>query len=194
MTGFPSEHDLSGLSVAILATDGFESSELLDPLEALQDAGAQAVVISLPETRESIRGKERPDGGEVVRVDGTVDSATPDDFDALVLPGGKANALRLRESTDAVSFVRGFFADGKPVAAICHAPWLIAAAGEAEGRTLTSYPAIRSDLEGAGAEWVDEEVVVDRGLITSRRPADLDAFIEAVLEQIALAASTSELA
>lgn len=194
MTGLSSELDLSGLSVAILATDGFEPSELLDPLEALQDAGANAVVVSVPATRETIRGKERPDGAEVVRVDRIVDSATSDDFDALVIPGGKENARRLRESLDAISFVRGFFADRKPVAAICHAPWVIAAAGEAEGRTLTSYPAIRSDLEGAGAEWVDEEVVVDRGLITSRRPADLDAFIEAMREQIAVTAGRGELA
>jgi protease I len=128
----------------------------------------------------------------MVAVDGTVGSVASEDFDALVVPGGKANAARLRDSAAAVSFVRGFFAEGKPVAAICHAPWVVAAAGEAEGRTLTSYPTIRADLEAAGADWVDEEVVVDRGLVTSRRPGDLDAFIEAMLEQIAAAALAGE--
>ena len=186
MTEFSSEYDLSGRSVAILATDGFEASELLEPLEALESARVKTNVISLPETRGAIRGETRGDQGEEVEVDATVDEVAADSFDALLLPGGRANVDRLRSNEDAVSFVRDFIATGRPLAAICHGPWLIAEAGEAEGRTLTSYPSIRADLERAGAEWLDEPVVVDGGLVTSRTPADLSAFIAEMLEQISL--------
>jgi protease I len=180
-----SEHDLSNKSVALLATDGFEESELRDPMEALQRAGADVKIVSLPETSGEIQGWADGSWGGRVDVDATVDDATSEDFDALVLPGGVMNPDRLRSNAKAVAFVRAFFESGKPVAAICHGPWLIAEAGAAKGRKLTSYPSIRTDLENAGAEWVDEEVVVDQGLVTSRSPDDMDAFVAKMLEEIA---------
>lgn len=183
--------DLYGVPVAVLASDGFEESELVAPLEALRNAGADVKVISLPETPGAIRGKSRTDP-RVVGVDGTVDVVRPEEFAALVLPGGKQSAARLRESADAMSFVRGFFADAKPVAAICHGSCLIADAGAAWGKTLTSHPAIREELEDAGAIWVDRDVVVEHNLVTSRAPADLDAFIEAMLERFEAAAQVAE--
>lgn len=184
MTSFTSERDLSGRAVAILATDGFEESELFEPLEALDHARADTSVISLPQTPDTIQGEVAGESGEETGVNATVDEVSVDDFDALLLPGGRRSVDRLRKSDDALAFVRDFLASGKVVAAICHGPWLIAAAGEAEGRTVTSHPKIRMELERAGAEWVDDEVVVDETLVTSRRPADLDSFVEEVLEQI----------
>lgn len=181
------KRDLCGIPVAILAADGFEVSELVEPLDALMAAGADVGVISAPETSGAIRGQGRTDR-KVVAVDGTVDAVSPDDFAALVLPGGKESVGLLRESAEAVSFVRKFLADGKPVAAICHGTCLIADAGAAWGKTLTSHPAIRGELEDAGAVWVDKEVVVEHNLVTSRGPADLEAFIAALLERIESAA------
>lgn len=176
--------DLKGRSVAILATDGFEQVELLKPLEALQDAGADVQIISLPDTGESIRGWDHDHWGESVAVDATVRDRSPDAFDALMLPGGVLNPDKLRMNADAVSFVRGFFTQRKPVAAICHGPWMLVEADVARGRRVTSYPSLRTDLKNAGAEWVDEEVVVDSGLVTSRNPGDLDAFVSKMLEEI----------
>lgn len=175
---------LSGSRVAVLATDGFEASELYRPLAALRESGAEVSIISISKSSDQIRGWADGDWGDSLEVDGTVDEHTSEDFDALVLPGGVMNPDKLRMDETAVAFVRNFFEEGKPVAAICHAPWLFVEAGVARGRRLTSYPSLRTDLENAGAEWVDEEVVVDAGLVTSRDPGDLDAFIGKMLEEI----------
>ena len=178
-------HDLNGSSVAILATNGFEESELSVPLEALREAGADAKIVSIPDSARSIRAWSDDGWQGEIEVDGVVgDDFRSDDFDALVLPGGVINPDRLRRNVDAVDFVRGFFEAGKPVAAICHGPWMIVEAGAADGRKMTSWSSLRTDLENAGAEWVDEEVVVDEGLVTSRSPDDLDAFVEKMLEEI----------
>ncbi len=179
------ERDLSNRSVAILATDGFEESELFEPLEALRESGADVTIVSIGDTPASIRSWAGESWGRSIDVDQTVDEAGSRSFDALVLPGGVMNPDKLRMDDDAVSFVRDFFGEGKPVCAICHGPWLVAEADAARGRRLTSYPSIRTDLENAGAQWVDEEVVVDQGLVTSRSPDDMDAFIDKMLEEIA---------
>lgn len=176
--------DLSDRHVAILATHGFEQSELLSPLEALQDAGAHVKIISLPDSDTAIRGWDHGEWSDEIEVDGTVRNHSSDDFDALVLPGGVMNPDSLRADGEVVDFVRSFFEDGKPVAAICHGPWLIVEAGAADNRRMTSYHSIRTDLENAGAVWVDESVVVDQGLVTSRSPDDLDDFNYKLLEEI----------
>lgn len=177
-------HDLDGRSVAILATSGFEESELKMPLDALRQANAAPSIVSIADTADTIRGWASGDWGDELDVDATVDEVSANDFDALVLPGGVMNPDRLRMNEAAVAFVRDFFDQGKPVAAICHGPWLIAEAGAAEGRSLTSYPSIRTDLVNAGAQWIDEPVVVDAGLVASRKPADLAPFIDTMLEEI----------
>jgi protease I len=161
-------------SVAILATDGFEQSELMEPLKALRDAGADVKIVSL-KTGE-IKGWDKKDWGKPIAVDLTVEKANAEDFDGLVLPGGVMNPDSLRLSEEAVAFVREFGDAGKPIAAICHGPWTLINAGLVEGRTITSWPSLQADLTNAGATWVDKEVVVDAGLITSRKPADLPAF------------------
>lgn len=176
---------LQGKKVAILATDGFEQSELLQPLEALQKAGAEVAIVSLESG--NIKGWDEDNWGKEVPVDKTLDEVSPDNFHALVLPGGLFNPDTLRNDAKAVDFVSGFFKQGaqKPVAAICHGPWLLINADVARGRKLTSFSSIRKDLQNAGAEWVDEEVVVDQGLVTSRSPDDLDAFTSKMIEEIA---------
>ncbi|MGD2045301.1 MAG: type 1 glutamine amidotransferase domain-containing protein [Gemmatimonadota bacterium] len=179
------DRNLNDHSVAILATNGFEESELVEPLDALREAGAETTIVSLSDTSEKIKGWSAGNWGEYVEVDATVENASPDDFDSLVLPGGVMNPDRLRMDSDAVAFVRGFFEEGKPVAAICHGPWMIVEADAASGRTMTSYPSIRTDVENAGADWVDREVVVDQGLVTSRSPEDMEAFVAKVLEETA---------
>lgn len=176
--------DLSDRTVAVLATDGFEQSELESPVAALRERGAEVRIISLPDSGQTIRGWKDGDWGDEVDVDGSVRNHVSADFNALVLPGGLMNPDRLRADDEAVGFVRSFFEDGKPVAAICHGAWLIVEAEAAEGRRMTSYPSIRTDLKNAGAEWVDESVVVDQGLVTSRSPADLNDFNYKVLEEI----------
>ena len=170
---------LTGKKVAFLATDAFEDSELTSPWQAVTDAGATAVMIA-PESGR-IEGKN----GHTQTVDRTSADVDAAEFDALVLPGGVVNADHLRLDDDAVSFTRDFFAQHKPVAAICHAAWILAEADVLDGRTLTSYPSLRTDLINAGAEWVDEEVVVDAGLVSSRTPDDLPAFNAKVVEEIA---------
>lgn len=177
-------YDLTGKRVAILATDGFEESELKQPLHALQESGAETTIVSIPETSERIRAWADGDWGDTLDVDRTVDQVKAEDFHALVLPGGVINPDKLRMNEKAVAFVREFFDEGKPVAAICHGPWLIAEADVARGRAMTSWASIRADLENAGANWRDEEVVVDQGLVTSRSPDDLDAFVDKMLEEI----------
>jgi protease I len=178
-------HDLTGRSVAILATDGFEQSELHEPLEALRNAGAEVSIVSVKESGSRIRGWNEGEWGGEIEVDESVQDVDPGAYDALVLPGGVINPDRLRTDEKAVQLVRRFFEDGKPVAAICHGPWMIAEADVARGRHMTSLPSIATDLKNAGAEWVDEEVVVDQGLVTSRSPRDLRAFCEKMVEEIA---------
>lgn len=168
--------------VLILATDGFEQSELMDPRENLQQAGIETVVASLEDGE--IRGWKEKDWGESVKVDLTVGEVGVGDYDALLLPGGQINPDILRMNEKAVAIVREFDAAGKPIAAICHAPWLLAEAGIVEGKTVTSWPSIRTDLKNAGAEVVDREVVTDGNLITSRRPDDIPAFSEALIERL----------
>jgi protease I len=174
---------LEGKKVAILATNGFEQSELFEPKKALEEAGAEVSIISL-ETGE-IKGWNKDDWGKSISVDQTVDKANAADFDALQLPGGVMNPDQLRVNDKAVSFVKAFFDAGKPVAAICHAPWTLINAGVVEGREMTSYHTIRKDLENAGAKWIDKEVVVDNGLVTSRKPEDIPAFNKKMIEEIA---------
>ncbi|MGH7995115.1 MAG: type 1 glutamine amidotransferase domain-containing protein [Opitutaceae bacterium] len=176
------DHKLSGKKVAILATDGFEQSELVLPREALQKAGAKTDIVS-PNER-SIRGWAENDFGDTFNVDVPLKKAKADDYDALLLPGGVMNPDTLRTVPAAVEFVRKFFETGKPVAAICHGPQMLIEAGAARGRKLTSYPSLKTDLINAGAEWRDETVVTDRGLVTSRRPADIPAFNEKMIEEI----------
>jgi protease I len=169
---------LEGKTIALLATDGFEDSELTQPLEALRLAGAKVVVIS-DDSDDYISGKNETD----IDVDRLVNDVRADDFDGLLLPGGVANPDKLRTNTDAVSFVRAFFEQHKPVAAICHAPWLLIEADVVDGRTLTSWPSLKTDIINAGGKWVNEEVVVDEGLVTSRKPDDLDTFCAKTIEE-----------
>lgn len=174
---------LSGKKVAILATNGFEQSELFKPLEALRDAGAEVEIISVKE--DSIKAWDEDDWGKTIQVDQLVTNVSPSDYDALMLPGGVMNPDNLRKNEDAVSFVSEFLKSGKPIAAICHAPWLLAETGLLKGRKLTSYSSIKTDLINAGAEWIDEQVVTDNGLVTSRNPSDLPAFCKKMIEEIA---------
>ena len=174
---------LSGKTVAILATDGFEQVELTEPMKALKAAGATVEIVSLKSGE--IQGFNHFDKGDTFRVDRTLDETDPSRYEALMLPGGAHNPDQLRVEDKALAFVRAFFDASKPVAAICHAPWLLIDAGVAEGRKLTSYKTIRTDLRNAGAEVVDEEVVVDDGLVTSRDPDDLPAFCAKMVEEFA---------
>jgi protease I len=174
---------LEGKRIAILATDGFEQSELLEPRKALQEAGASTHVVS-PKTGR-IRGWKHAEWGESVNVDTALDDADAGDFDALLLPGGVMNPDRLRMNPDAVEFVRGFVEEQKPIAAICHGPWTLIEAGGIKGRKMTSWPSLRTDLENAGAKWVDAEVVTDMGLVTSRKPDDIPAFNRKMIEEFA---------
>ena len=173
---------LQGKRVAFLATEMFEQVELTEPWKALEQAGAQAELLSLE--RGEIHGFEHYDRADTFHVDGLVSEASVDEYDALVLPGGVGNPDQLRMDEAAVRFVRDFVASGKPVAAICHGPWLLVEADVVRGRRVTSYPSVRTDIRDAGGNWVDEEVVVDAGVVTSRKPDDLPAFIEKLKEEI----------
>jgi protease I len=174
--------NLQGKKIAILATDGFEQSELTEPRKALDQAGASTVVIA-PKDGE-IKGWNHKDWGDTVRVDKTLDKVSPQDFDALVLPGGVMNPDRLRMNPMAVDFVRNFVASGKTVAAICHGPWTLLEAGVVKGRTMTSWPSLKTDLRNAGAKWVDQEVATDGQFITSRKPEDIPAFSQAIIASV----------
>jgi protease I len=174
---------LRGKKVAVLATDGFEQSELEKPVEALKAAGAQVDVIS-PKTGE-ITGVLHHEKGRPVRVDRALSDADAADYDSIVLPGGVANPDALRLEPKAIDFIRAFAEAGKPIAAICHGPWTLINAEAVEGKRMTSWPSLEADLRNAGAEWVDEEVVVDEGLVTSRKPADLPAFCARMIEAFA---------
>jgi protease I len=175
--------NIQNIKVAVLATDGFEQSELQKPVEALKEAGATVEIVSLKSG--SIKGWKDKNWGDEVSVDKTVDSVKADDYDALVLPGGVMNPDTLRTNKDAITFVSSFMSAKKPVAAICHGPWTLVEAGAVKGRKLTSWPSLKTDIENAGGTWVDEEVVTDNGLVTSRKPADLPAFCKKMIEEIA---------
>ncbi len=169
---------LNGKKVAFLLTDGYEDSELTSPWNAVLESGATAALVS--PTHGTVHGEK----GHAQAVDVDVRQARADDFDALVLPGGVVNADHLRTDPQAVAFARAFFEQHKPVGVICHGPWTLVEAGVVDGRTLTSYPSLRTDLRNAGAQWVDQEVVVDHGLVSSRTPDDLPAFDAKLVEEI----------
>jgi protease I len=173
--------ELQGKRVAFMATDGVEQIEYTEPRKALEAAGAEVHLVSL--RSGTIQGFNHLDKGDTFKVDLTVRDADPGDYDGLVLPGGVANPDALRLDQDAVAFARAFFEAGKPVAAICHAPWTLVEADVVRGRTLTSWPSLRTDIRNAGGNWVDEEVHVDAGLVTSRKPADLPAFCAKTVEE-----------
>lgn len=173
---------IEGKRVALLVADGFEQSELLVPKQRLEEAGAKVDIISL-KTGE-IWGWQKGDWGESVPVDRTVDAVRTDEYDALVIPGGVINPDLLRSDEDAVQLVRDFYEAKKPIAAVCHAPWVLVQAGLAKGRKMTSYHSMATDVKNAGANWVDREVVVDQGVITSRNPGDLEAFSAKIIEEI----------
>ncbi len=171
---------LDGLKVAVLVTDGYEPSELTEPVSALRGAGADVTIVS--DHDGTIRGKTDAD---TATVGVTLDRARPDEYAALLLPGGVKNPDTMRQDQRGVAFVRHFADSGKPIAAICHAPWLLVEADAVRGRRVTSYPSLKTDLRNAGADWVDEEVVVDSGIVTSRSPKDLPAFNAMMLEEFA---------
>ena len=174
---------LDGKKIAFLAADGVENSEFTEPRKAVKEAGGTPELISLEEGE--IQGVENElEKRDTFKVDKIVADADPSDYDGLVLPGGVVNPDALRADDDAVEFVRSFVEAGKPVGAICHGPWTLVEAGVVEGREMTSYHSIQTDLKNAGANWVDKEVVVDNGLVTSRSPDDLDAFCSKVVEEM----------
>jgi protease I len=179
--------ELNGMRVAVLATDGVEQAELDRPWQTLEEAGAEPELVSFE--AGTITAYNHIDKGDAKKVDAVLSSADPDDYAALVLPGGVINGDFVRADADAVVFVKAFFDAGKPVAAICHAPWVLVEADVVRGRRMTSWPSLQTDLRNAGATWVDEEVVVDGTLITSRNPDDLDAFGAAIVEQFGQSAA-----
>ena len=174
--------NLKGKKIAILATDGFEQAELMEPRKALDAEGAQTEVVSLKPGK--IKGWNHTDWGETVKVDKTLENANAEDYDALVLPGGVINPDHLRMEPKAVAFVREFVDSGKTVAAICHGPWTLLETGALKGKTVTSWPSLKTDLKNAGAQWVDKEVATDGQFITSRKPDDIPAFNRAVIEAV----------
>lgn len=185
--------DLSGVKILMLATDGFEESELFDPRQALLDAGAEVTLASIE--KDAIQGVVNDDEkGKTITPDLTLDEVETTEYDALVLPGGVGNPDKLRMEERAVEIVGEFMDDAKIVAAICHAPWLLVEAGLLEGRRATSYPSIRTDVINAGATWTDESVVRDGHIATSRNPGDLDAFVAAIVEMVEEGASTRQAA
>ncbi|MGI9115356.1 MAG: protease [Chthoniobacterales bacterium] len=172
---------LDGKKVAILVADGFEQVEMTKPRAALEEEGAQTQIVS--PAKKQVQGMNHADKGDKFDVDIPLEEARPEEFDALLIPGGLMNPDELRANMDALEFVRHFFREGKPVAAICHAAWVLIDAGVARGRKLTSWERIQSDVKNAGAHWVDEEVVVDNGLVTSRKPQDIPAFNRKMIEE-----------
>ena len=176
-------YDLTHKKIAILATDGFEQVELTKPRAAIEEAGATTHIVSLEKGK--IQGFNHTDKGDQFEVEKTADEAKAEDYDGLVLPGGVHNPDALRLSSPAISFVRDFFLQHKPVAAICHGPWVLVEADVVKGRTLTSWPSLRTDIQNAGGNWVDEEVHCDEGLVTSRKPDDLEAFCAKAVEEFA---------
>lgn len=177
------EQSLKGKKVAIVAADMVERVELLEPRKALEKAGAETELISIHPGE--IQSFDHFDPADKLKVDRTVEEVDPSDYDALMIPGGVGNPDQLRGDENMVAFVRGFFEQGKPVAAICHAPWLLVEAGVVRGREVTSWPTLQTDIRNAGGEWVDREVVVDNGLVTSRKPDDIPAFNSKMIEEFA---------
>lgn len=175
------QHELAGQTIAALLTDGVEQVELIEPMKALKDAGADVKIVA-PHGGK-VKAWDHDNWGQEFDVDLTLEEANPNDFQALLLPGGVMNPDALRMDERAVQFVRQMVRSGKPVASICHAPWLLVEADVVDGRTLTSYPSLKTDIRNAGGEWVDQEVVVDQGMVTSRNPDDLPAFISKMLEE-----------
>jgi protease I len=175
------KNDLNGKKIAVLVADGFEQVELEKPFQALTDAGAEAVIISPNE--DEVQGWDKDDFGDSFDVDVPLSEADPEDYDALLLPGGVMNPDTLRTIPEAVDFVRHFFDEGKPVAAICHGPQMLIEAEVVRGRKLTSFPSLKTDLRNAGAEWLDQAVVTDQGLVTSRKPADIPQFNAKMIEE-----------
>jgi len=174
---------LNGKRIAILVEDGFEQIELTSPKQALEEAGAQTQIVS--PKRDKVKGWQHTQWGQEFPVDVSIEQANANNYDALLLPGGVMNPDKLRTNKSAVQFVRSFFEQRKPVAAICHGPWMLVEADVVKGRKVTSYPSIQTDLKNAGAHWVDQEVVVDQGLVTSRKPDDLPAFNQKMVEEVA---------
>jgi len=174
--------NLKGKKVAILATDGFEQSELMEPRKALDEAGAKTEVIAPHDGK--IKGWNMKDWGDSVAVDKTLKDANPHDYEALVLPGGVMNPDHLRTEPAAINFVRQFASTGKPIAAICHGPWTLVEAGVVSGKTFTSWPSLKTDLKNAGAKWVDQEVATDGQFISSRKPDDIPAFSRTLIEAL----------
>jgi len=183
---------IQGTRVAILITDGFEQVEMVQPRQALDDAGAETTIVSPKE--DNVRGWNFTEWGDTFPVDRTLNDARPDDYDALLLPGGMINPDKLRMIPEAVSFAKSFFDDGKPVAAICHGPWMVIETGAARGRRIASWPSLKTDLRNAGAEWVDEQVVRAGNLVTSRKPDDIPAFNKAMIELFGDSAATRRVA
>jgi protease I len=177
------EHNLSGKKVAILVENGFEQVELTEPKKALEQAGATTHIVS-PQ-QDKVQGWDHHDKADTFPVDVPLDSARADDYDALLLPGGVVNPDQLRTNDRAIRFIRSFFEAGKPVAAICHGAWTLIEADVVRGRTITSWPSLKTDLRNAGANWVDQEVVVDNGMVSSRKPDDIPAFNRKLIEEIA---------
>jgi protease I len=177
---------LAGRRVAILAANGFEQVEMTEPRKALEDAGARTELIS-PEKQE-VQGMNHAEKGAKFKVEVALDSASPSNYDALLLPGGVANSDHLRMIPEAVKFVKDFFAAGKPVAAICHGPWMLVEADAVRGHTITSWPSLQTDIRNAGGQWVDREVVSDKGIVTSRKPDDIPAFTREMIELFAAGA------
>jgi protease I len=173
---------LQGKRVAVLMTDGVEQVEYTGPRSFLEQQGAQVTLISPKRAGEQVQGMNHDAPGDSFRVELNVNDAKPADFDALVLPGGEKNPLELRKSPESIAFIRDFYDTDKPIAAICHAPWVLIDAGIAESKSLTSWPGIQDDMKNAGAEWSDQEVVIDEKLITSRKPDDIPAFNDALLK------------
>ena len=173
---------LAGKKIAILATEGFEESELFKPKSALEDEGAETFVIS-PKSGQ-IKGWNHTDWGKSADVDLELSQAKAEDYDALLLPGGVMNPDKLRVIPEAVAFVKNFVDAGKPIGAICHGPWTLIETGAVRGRTLTSWPSLQTDIRNAGGSWVDKEVVTDRGMVTSRKPDDIPAFSNKLIEEI----------
>lgn len=176
-------NELKDKRVAVLVENGFEQSEMTEPKKALETAGAKAEIIS-PQSGK-VKGWQHTNWGDEFPVDRTLDEARPDDYDALLLPGGVMNPDKLRANATAVQFIKHFVDSGKPIAAICHGPWPLIEAGGVSGRKVTSWPSLQTDLRNAGAQWVDQEVVVDNGLVTSRKPDDIPAFNRKMIEEFA---------
>ncbi len=183
---------LQGKRVAVLMTDGVEQVEYTGPRSFLEQQGAQVTLISPKRVGEQVQGMNHDAPGDSFRVEMNVNDAKPADFDALVLPGGEKNPLELRKSPESIAFIRNFYDEDKPIAAICHAPWVLIDAGIAESKSLTSWPGIQDDMKNAGAEWSDQEVVIDEKLITSRKPDDIPAFNDALLKELMISPEVAD--